>query len=69
MADTQSETAAAKTEPTFTVEALYSAKKYAGKRDILLAALEMGKEYTMEEADKAVQDFMNHEVKETVNAY
>ena len=43
-------------------------KKYAGKRDILLAALEMGKEYTMEEADKAVQDFMNHEVKETVNA-
>lgn len=68
MADTQSETAAAKTEPTFTVEALYSAKKYAGKRDILLAALEMGKEYTMEEADKAVQDFMNHEVKETVNA-
>lgn len=68
MADTQSETAAAKTEPTFTVEALYSAKKYAGKRDILLAALEMGKEYTMEEADKAVQDFMNHEVEETVNA-
>lgn len=68
MADTQSETVAAKTEPTFTVEALYSAKKYAGKRDILLAALEMGKEYTMEEADKAVQDFMNHEVKETVNA-
>lgn len=68
MADTQSETAAAKTEPTFTVEALYSAKKYAGKRDILLATLEMGKEYTMEEADKAVQDFMNHEVKETVNA-
>lgn len=68
MADTQSETAVAKTEPTFTVEALYSAKKYAGKRDILLAALEMGKEYTMEEADKAVQDFMNHEVKETVNA-
>lgn len=68
MADTQSETAAAKTEPTFTVEALYSAKKYAGKRDILLSTLEMGKEYTMEEADKAVQDFMNHEVKETVNA-
>lgn len=68
MADTKLETAVAKTEPTFTVEALYSAKKYAGKRDILLAALEMGKEYTMEEADKAVQDFMNHEVKETVNA-
>nr|DAV92511.1 MAG TPA: hypothetical protein [Caudoviricetes sp.] len=68
MADTKLETAAAKTEPTFTAEALYSAKKYAGKRDILLAALEMGKEYTMEEADKAVQDFMNHEVKETVNA-
>ena len=54
-------------EPTFPRDALAASKKYAGKRDVIMIALDADKEYTMAEADAAIEKVLKTEVKEAVN--
>lgn len=48
---------------TFTKEQLLSAKKYSNRKDILGVLLEDGKEYSFEQVDTLMDDFMKGKVK------
>lgn len=47
----------------FTKEQILKSKKYATRKDILVVLLEDSKAYTIEEVDKAINDFMKKAVK------
>jgi hypothetical protein len=47
---------------TFTKEQLLSAKKYFNRKDILGVLLDDGKEYTIEQVDTLVDEFMKGKV-------
>lgn len=47
----------------FTKKQLIAAKRYRDRRDLLAAILEDGKEYTAEQADALVNDFLKGKVK------
>ena len=53
--------------PTYTREALASSKKYRPWCDVLMIALEGGKQYTLAEADAAIDKFKTAKVVEKVN--
>ena len=55
-------------EVKYTREALAASKKYRPWCDVLMIMLEDGKEYTMAEADAAVEKFKTMPVKEPVVA-
>lgn len=48
---------------TFTKEQLLSAKKYSNRKDILGVLLEDGKQYSFEQVDTLMDDFMKGKVK------
>lgn len=48
---------------TYTKRQLLEAKKYAGKRDLLMAILSENKKYTLEDVDKAIEKYMKGTVK------
>lgn len=50
-------------EHTFSKEQILGSEKYGNRRDLLHALLEDGRKYTMEEAEKKIEQFM----KGTVN--
>jgi predicted RNA methylase len=47
----------------FPKEQLLTAKKYSNRKDVLGVVLEDGKEYSFEEADSLIADFMKGKVK------
>lgn len=47
----------------FTKQALYESKRYREQKDLLMALLDDKKTYSHEEADKAINEFLNKEVK------
>lgn len=49
-------------QPTYTKEQLIGASAFIGRRDILQAVLEENKTYTIEQAGKLVDGFMNRKV-------
>ncbi len=51
------------TGATFTKEQLYTSKKYEMQRDLIGILLEEDKEYTFEEVDNKIKEFMQREVK------
>lgn len=55
------------TEATYTREALANSKKYRAWCDVLMIVLEEGKQYTMAEADAAIEKFKTAKVVEVVN--
>lgn len=54
--------------PTYTREALASSKKYRPWCDVLMIILEDGKEYTIAEAEAAIEKFKKTPVNEPVVA-
>ena len=48
--------------PTFTKDRLVKSKRYREKVDLINALLEEGKEYTLDEVDARIEEFMNMEV-------
>lgn len=48
---------------TFPKEQLISANKYSNRKDILRTLLEDGKEYSFEQVDRLMDDFMKGKVK------
>ena len=48
--------------PTFTKDRLAKSKRYREKVDLINALLEEGKEYTLDEVDARIEEFMNMEV-------
>jgi len=50
-------------EPTFEKEAIVRSARYKDKLDLVNALLEDGKEYTLKQVDKAIEDYLNKEVK------
>ena len=54
-------------EATYTREALAASKRYRDKWDVVMVALEDGREYTMSEAEAKIDAFLAAPVKETVN--
>lgn len=54
--------------PTYTREALASSKKYRPWCDVLMIILEDGKEYTIVEAEAAIEKFKKTPVNEPVVA-
>lgn len=57
-------TTVAKTEaaPTFTRDQLAASKRYASLRDLVTVLLEDGKQYTLAEVDKKIEDFKKGKV-------
>lgn len=53
---------AEKAAPSFTVEQLLSAKSFVGRKDALIAATKPGKRYTVAEAVKLVNEFLERKV-------
>jgi len=47
----------------FTKKALYESKKYREQRDLLQALLDEDKEYSHDEADHLINEYLNKEVK------
>ncbi|EFM24776.1 hypothetical protein HMPREF9225_1642 [Peptoniphilus duerdenii ATCC BAA-1640] len=47
----------------YTKEAILKSEKLRWNRDVLSVLLESGKEYTLDEVEKIVQDFNKREVK------
>lgn len=47
----------------YTKEAILKSEKLRWNRDVLSVLLESGKEYTLEDVEKIVQDFNKREVK------
>lgn len=47
----------------FTKKALYESKRYKEQRDLLMALLDDDTEYSHDEADKLINDYLNKEVK------
>ena len=54
-------------EATYTREALAESKRYRDKWDVVMVALEDGREYTMSEAEAKIDAFLTAPVKEAVN--
>ena len=52
-----------KNEPKFYLKNLVKSKRYEGKRDILKAILNPLREYSLDEVDKLIFNFLNQEVK------
>ncbi len=52
---------------TYPREALANSKKYRAWTDVLMVVLEPGKQYTMAEADAAIDKFKSRKVVEKVN--
>lgn len=50
------------TNTSFTKEQLYSSKKYEMQKDILGVMLEKDKEYTFDEVDNLIKEFLKREV-------
>lgn len=50
------------TNTSFTKEQLYSSKKYEMQKDILGVMLEEDKEYTFDEVDNLIKEFLKREV-------
>lgn len=48
---------------TFYIEDLLKSERYKGKKDVLRAALNPLREYSLDEVDKAISDFLSKEVK------
>lgn len=46
----------------YTKEQFYESKRYFNQKDVLMATLEDGKEYTVEEVEQAIENFMNRKV-------
>ena len=70
MADTKKKAEPAAPETTavtFTREALANSKKYRPWCDVLMIVLEEGKQYTMAEADAALEKFKGKKIIEKVN--
>ena len=53
-------------QPAYSREALAASKRYASKRDTVMVALQPGVEYTIEDADKAIDAFLKRPVNEKV---
>lgn len=51
------------TVPTFTKEQLAASKRYANRRDLVSVLLEDGKQYTLDEVDKKIEEFKKGKVK------
>ena len=51
------------TEAVSTKEQLAASKRYAKRRDLIMALLEPGKTYTLNEADRLIDGFMKGKVK------
>ncbi len=62
MAADKGEERAVSTAPTFTKERLLKSKRYREKVDLINALLEAGKEYTLDEVDARIEEFMTQEV-------
>ena len=54
----------AKEMPVFTKESLLNSKKYMFQKDLLNILLNDGKEYTLEEVDKKINEFKTGIIKE-----
>ena len=50
------------TNTSFTKEQLYSSKKYEMQKDIIGVMLEGDKEYTFDEVDNLIKEFLKREV-------
>ena len=50
------------TNTSFTKEQLYDSKKYEMQKDILGVMLEDNKEYTFDEVDNLIKEFLKREV-------
>nr|DAF24099.1 MAG TPA: hypothetical protein [Caudoviricetes sp.]DAS63730.1 MAG TPA: hypothetical protein [Caudoviricetes sp.] len=50
------------TNTSFTKEQLYSSKKYEMQKDIIGVMLEEDKEYTFDEVDNIIKEFLKREV-------
>nr|DAW76748.1 MAG TPA: hypothetical protein [Caudoviricetes sp.] len=50
------------TNSSFTKEQLYSSKKYEMQKDIIGIMLEEDKEYTFDEVDNIIKEFLKREV-------
>ncbi len=50
------------TNTSFTKEQLYGSKKYEMQKDILGVMLEDNKEYTFDEVDNLIKEFLKREV-------
>ncbi len=50
------------TNTSFTKEQLYDSKKYEMQKDILGVMLEEDKEYTFDEVDNLIKEFLKREV-------
>lgn len=50
------------TNTSFTKEQLYNSKKYEIQKDILGVMLEEDKEYTFDEVDNLIKEFLKREV-------
>lgn len=47
----------------FQKEQILASKKYSNRKDIINTLLEDGKEYSLKEVDKTINDFMKRKVK------
>ena len=63
----EKETVASATATKYTGAALAASKKYRPYIDVLTVILDTDKEYTIEEADKALNEFLARPVEEAVN--
>ena len=54
----------AKEMPVFTKESLLNSKKYMFQKDLLNILLKDGKEYTLDEVDKKINEFKTGIIKE-----
>ena len=54
----------AKEKPVFSKESLLNSKKYMFQKDLLNILLKDGKEYTLEEVDKKINEFKTRKIKE-----
>ena len=50
------------TNTSFTKEQLYSSKKYEMQKDIIGVMIEEDKEYTFDEVDNLIKEFLKREV-------
>jgi hypothetical protein len=55
--------ASAVKEPKFTKDVLVNSKRFYDKRDLVIAILEDGVEYTISEVDDKIAEFMKGKVK------
>ena len=55
-------TEAAAAAATYTVDQLAASKRYANRRDIIMALLEDGKAYTLNEVDGLIEKYMKGKV-------